>query len=333
MKQLLSLLFAALGVHLIARWVHRKELLILLYHGIDDRVGPRLFNYRGKFMARRTFTKQLRYLQRHYTILPLDEALERLDRGTLPLHALALTFDDGYRNNAQAGGEVLAKLGIPATFFITTNFVEKKEPLWVDRLEYILDHDSRYQDYGVQELIALDAKKRLELKKIHPIERDKVLDALSNEAGVSFPNFKDDREQYAPMSWLEAARLCAAGHAIGAHTKSHPILSHLTREQAREEIEGSQAAIRASVSCESKVFCYPHGNPTDFTEETKALVRHAGFTAALSTIPGYNTAQTDRFALRRYSLDNFPTYPEFLLTITGVMSKLQQLRMKLGKFI
>src|SRR5581483_9499448 len=58
-----------------------------------------------------------------FTPLALDEALSRMRSGSLPARALAVTFDDGYADNAVAALPILARYGVPATFFIATDFV------------------------------------------------------------------------------------------------------------------------------------------------------------------------------------------------------------------
>ena len=45
-------------------------------------------------------------------------------RGKLPPRALAITFDDGYANNATVAAPILQRLGLHATFFIATGFLD-----------------------------------------------------------------------------------------------------------------------------------------------------------------------------------------------------------------
>jgi len=163
----------SLGITALVRFLHRRSLTILLYHGVAPQTArpTSIANYRGKFIKPAYFAAQLRYLQRHYTIMPLEEAVARMNAGTLPPYALAITFDDGYENNYQYAFPILKELHLPATFFVTTDFVFKRTPLWVDRLEYALDAARGSKS----ERIALDSKEREQLKKVPTDERERQL--------------------------------------------------------------------------------------------------------------------------------------------------------------
>ncbi len=66
----------------------------------------------------------MRWVQRHFNVIPLDEAIARLQSRTLPARSLAITFDDGYADNQQIAAPILRKLGLPATFFIATGYLD-----------------------------------------------------------------------------------------------------------------------------------------------------------------------------------------------------------------
>src|SRR5919204_2655148 len=80
--------------------------------------------------------RQLRYLATAFAIVPLAELLQCAEQRSSSLAGkLALTFDDGFRNNVTVLYPLLAKLGIPATFFIC--------PTLVDRGAWLWNHDMR----------------------------------------------------------------------------------------------------------------------------------------------------------------------------------------------
>src|SRR4051812_45589934 len=108
---------------------------ILLYHGVTDEPGEGIFNYRSKFVPTSAFAAHIAWFKRKFTVLPLSEFVERRMEGTLPKRALAITFDDGYENNYSAAYPILRDAHVPATFFLTTDFVDKQIPLPVDMIE------------------------------------------------------------------------------------------------------------------------------------------------------------------------------------------------------
>jgi len=80
---------------------------------------------------------------------------------------------------------------------------------------------------------------------------------------------------------------------------THPILARLGPEEARAEIEGSRDRIAAVCGRRPRAFAYPNGKAEDFAGAVGRLVREAGFSCAVTTVFGVNTARTSPYALRR----------------------------------
>ncbi|CAF0697301.1 hypothetical protein MPNT_210039 [Candidatus Methylacidithermus pantelleriae] len=85
------------------------------------------------------------------------------------------------------------------------------------------------------------------------------------------------------MSKEEVLGWIGAGHAIGAHTISHPDLCQLSRKQAREEICGSKKALEDRFGVPVRYFAYPYGRWNPWVVE---LVAEAGFEGAFTVHPG-----------------------------------------------
>jgi peptidoglycan/xylan/chitin deacetylase (PgdA/CDA1 family) len=92
-------------------------------------------------------------------------------------------------------------------------------------------------------------------------------------------------------AWMEA------GQEIGAHTLTHPRLSQIPREQAREEIVSSKKKLEDTFGCPIHHFCYPYG---DHDPAVMDLVVEAGYRSACTVMGGINTSGTSPFALHRY---------------------------------
>jgi peptidoglycan/xylan/chitin deacetylase (PgdA/CDA1 family) len=68
-----------------------------------------------------TLDQHLGWLVRHRTVVPLREAVTRLDaRWRLPPGQVALTFDDGFRGLHEHALPLLRRYGVPATVFLVT---------------------------------------------------------------------------------------------------------------------------------------------------------------------------------------------------------------------
>ncbi len=92
---------------------------VLCYHSVNatangkcDPIHPELFEV------------HLRYLKAHHTVVPLHAVAQHLATGdVLSPDAVAITFDDGYRDNYEVAFPLLEKYGVPATIFVVTGFI------------------------------------------------------------------------------------------------------------------------------------------------------------------------------------------------------------------
>ena len=119
-----------------SRWrAHR--LLILAYHGISLHDEHEWNN--ELYMPRDLFRQRMQLLQEgSYSVLPLDEAVERLYSGGLPPRAVALTFDDGFHDFRAQACPVLAEFGFPATLYLTSYFSVNRYPVFNVFFSYLL---------------------------------------------------------------------------------------------------------------------------------------------------------------------------------------------------
>jgi peptidoglycan/xylan/chitin deacetylase (PgdA/CDA1 family) len=97
----------------------------------------------------------------------------------------------------------------------------------------------------------------------------------------------------------------AAGHSIGAHTRTHPRLSRIPVAQAREEIIGSKKSLEDRFGVAVQHFCYPYG---DYSPQVRDLVEEAGFATAVTVDPGVYRPACDpmlipRIGARAHSLN------------------------------
>jgi peptidoglycan/xylan/chitin deacetylase (PgdA/CDA1 family) len=89
---------------------------------------------------------------------------------------------------------------------------------------------------------------------------------------------------------------------VGAHTRTHPILSTLAPEAAREEIAGSREALARIIGSPVTAFAYPNGRPgEDYGPRERHLVEELGFDYAVATRWGVATTATDHFQLPRFT--------------------------------
>ena len=123
------------------------------------------------------------------------------------------------------------------------------------------------------------------------------------------------------LSWEQVREMSDSGISFGSHTLTHPFLTRIPQKQAQREIYLSRNIIEQQIGKPVTTFAYPGGN---FDSETKEIVKDAGYTAAVSTIPGHNTIHDDVHALRRNVIQLQSVFHRlfplsFLAEITGLL--------------
>ncbi len=244
-----------------------------------------------------------------FNVMPLGGAVARLQAGSLPDRALAITFDDGYADNHDIALPVLKSHGLTATFFVATGFVDGGR-MWNDTVVESLRgcksptlelSDLRLPDIGVQ-VLDTPAQRRSAItallgaiKYLPPQERQAVVDTVAERAQAPLPTTL-------MMTSAQVRALADAGMEIGAHTITHPILACLDDEAALREMRTSRATLESLLDRPVLSFAYPNGRPgRDYLPRDVALARQAGFQLAVSTAPGAARAGDDIFQLPRFT--------------------------------
>lgn len=187
-------------------------------------------------VSERVFAAQLELL--HRLGLPpvtVREGVEFLDAGE-PGHRVAMSFDDGYRDNVERALPLLNHYDARATFFLTAGWMESREVPWWDALAHALEATDRprleWAIEGERVVLPLGARERrvqalrllLPRFRVPPEERARRVEALREALGVS------ERPDSQLATWEEAAALARGVMEVGAHTLSHPPLSRLPAE-------------------------------------------------------------------------------------------------------
>jgi peptidoglycan/xylan/chitin deacetylase (PgdA/CDA1 family) len=260
------------------------RLVVLTYHRVLENRDP----LRAGEADLEMFTQQIESTARWFNVLPLREAAQRWQQATLPPRAVAITFDDGYRDNFELARPVLEKAGVSATFFIATGFLDGGcmwNDIVIDALARTRLHAFDGADYGVGRLELASPESRA------AAVRDLLakLKYLELEARVQRARELAARLEVTPptdlmMTSEQVRSLAQRGFEVGAHTVNHPILSSLPAEKARGEIAGSKRVLEDLTGGEVALFAYPNGRPgDDYGERECNITRDAGFLAAFST--------------------------------------------------
>lgn len=280
----------------------RGRLSVLIFHRVlaqPDPLDPAL-------PVAAEFERRMRWMRDWFNVLPLGDAVERLYAGTLPSRALAITFDDGYADNEEIAAPILARLGLSATFFVSTGYLDGG-CMWNDRVIEAMRSSSRGSiDLGPLDLgehaLATPAQRCAaadavldRIKHLEPARRQAVTDSIVELAGApAMPRLMMRPEQ--------VRSLVRQGMEIGGHTVTHPILARLSPDEAQAEIRDGKRALEDMIGRPLRLFAYPNGIPgLDYGAEHARMVRESGFDAAVSTAWGAGSQHSDRFQLPRFT--------------------------------
>lgn len=261
------------------------------------------------------FRSEMELIARHCHALPLSEAVTRMYEDSLPPRAVSITFDDGYLNNYEVAFPILRDLGLPATVFVSTSFIDGGCP-WNDQIilgihGYPADHlDLTSMGFGIHSLTNERERRNtvdILLKKIKymPLaQRRETLETLLDICKFTPP-------ENLMMTSGQLRELCANGIEIGGHTITHPILRCEDVNVARREICEGKRQLEEIIERPVSSFAYPNGRPgVDLTQRDVDLVRECGFERAVTTFCGAASKLDDRLLLPRFhpwdrSLKNF----------------------------
>lgn len=264
-----------------------QGLSILIFHRVLAAPDPLLPDE----IDQAAFARRMQWLKASYAVLPLLDAVRLARAGRLPARAACITFDDGYANNATEALPVLRRLGLCATVFVATGFLDGGR-MWNDTIiELVRRSRLPWLDAGAAGLDALPltdlaARRRAiaaligRLKYLPLAQRAQAVAHLVQAAQAALPDDLMLRSH-------QVKQLRHAGIDIGGHTINHPILATLDDAAARDEIVGGKQALENLLGAPVPLFAYPNGGPgTDFTARDVALVRAAGFAGAVTTAAG-----------------------------------------------
>jgi peptidoglycan/xylan/chitin deacetylase (PgdA/CDA1 family) len=257
------------------------------------------------------------HLKKVYRPVPLVQLAMAAREGWLPDRAVAVTFDDGYADNLEIASPILLELGIPATFFITSDGLLGRREVWWDVLAEIFFGPSPLPDR-----LALDGegetggvptttsgeRERAHWEVYHRLraaghaERDRLIEQLKQWAGVTTA-----RASGRLMNRGELEDLAQRpGHSIGGHGAHHLSFSAHPQDVVRREVEENRTLLEVSLGRIVTTFAYPFGDHDDRSVE---VVRDVGYRAAVTCLEGLVRPGIDPLRLPRITVAPLDAVP------------------------
>jgi peptidoglycan/xylan/chitin deacetylase (PgdA/CDA1 family) len=269
------------------------------------------------------FEREVELLKKEFDVIAPDELIAAPPprRGRYVL----LTFDDGYRDNFDEALPILRRHGIPATFFVTTGFLDSRVISWWDEIAWMV-HSSRRSalrpDGWLHDALSLEPEAREgttkvlidRCKSLPGEEQPAFLDSLAHAAGTG-RHRPDGHELW--MTWDDVRHLRAEGMHVGGHTASHPLLARLPADEQEREIAGCKERIETELGEPMRYFSYPDGGRDSFDENTRRSLAKHGVELGFSFYGGYRSADDwDPYDVRRCCVGITVSPQRFALMLT-----------------
>lgn len=300
--------------------------IILMFHG----VRPAPEGWRGDYGLTVTPEMLRAYLRlviaEGYQPLPMSEAMTWLDRPPRRgRRFVAVTFDDGYRDNHDVALPVLQELGVPATVYVTTGFIDRMHlPWWLILEAAIAANDEVAMAWGEGEIRlatkggpakdAAYAKLSRLLVAAPAADADRAAIDLAHRCGIDEVGMLDRHF----LDWDGVRALAASGLVeIGAHCVTHIRLAGLPMAGAVAEMDGSRRRIEAMLEKPVTHLAYPYGDQAAINGATIDAARNLGFASAVIGYGRVVRRTTNRHALPRIALGSAETLTDLRVRMTG----------------
>ncbi len=270
--------------------------VIVAYHYCHPKGGSRFPGLKG--VTPDELDAQLEQLGREFTFVTMSQLLDADLK--LPHSVAVVTFDDGLKDFWEHAAPVLARRKVAASVYCASAPLMTGKVLDVHRIHLL---------HGKLGTAALAARFNERLAKVtHKYELDdpKAL-GINNPYQYDDPEtrqfkiavnytlpydvvspilqtlmqeiFGDERAlvEHLYLSLQDMKRMQAAGHDIGIHTHSHPILSRLAEADQRYELSTAAQFFRENLGPSAIHVAYPYGRPGTWNHLSKKLMKDLGF--------------------------------------------------------
>ena len=293
-----------------SQFIQDDRFVIFLLHGVIPQQVHRVRNYTKKHLQRDRFVSILSDLCIHGTPVSMSDIVEATcGQLVLPHRAFAITFDDGFENNYSVAAPILEEFSVPATFYITTDFVESNRPSWIDMVEYAVEKrrkfDLRLPSIGISGKYETEQEKFFLLNEIRRLVKSNAkLDPyeVANEVWVQLKvkDFTPDLGLDQKMTWDQVRKLSQDQlFTIGGHSHTHQILEYLPQPELEKEIGVSMEKLGRELDYPIKHYSYPEGLEDCYSDRVINVLKQHGIICAPSAMHGENCIGDDLFHLKR----------------------------------
>ena len=330
----------ALGGFTLAQYLTRNRLRILCYHGFSAGDEHALMPY--MFMRASTFERRMRILEkRRVPVIPLDEAVRRLQTGDIRNAETVITLDDGWTSNLTIAAPILEKHGFPACIYVTTEHLSAGTEVFNVLLNYMIRSSGRdtllleglHPDMdGVYELRRDPSGAAISLiiaaEKAFPAlgDRQALLTRIAAALGLDLAEVLTV-DRFRLLNRDQIRELSERGFDIQLHTHTHR-LPDQSFESMAPEIERNRAHLQSIVGPGRNHFCFPSGR---YSSRHPAWLARLGIQSATTCDSGLNAPGSSNLLLKRYLDSDHLTDLQFEAVICGFNDMARNVRSSLNR--
>jgi len=281
------------------------------------------------------FKNDIDFLLKNYNPISLFDILDYLkENRSLPDKAFLLTFDDGFREMHDIVAPILLKKGVPATFFINSDFIDNKRLCYQHKASILAEHFKKLLPLDttkkIKEIFQKNDLKFTDIKSgilsIKYRQKD-IIDEIANLINVNFDDYLSKHKPY--LTSDQTKRLINDGFTIGAHSIDHPWYAFLSLEDQLYQTIESVKFIKEKFGLDYGAFAFPHNDKNVSKEFFTELYKSGLVNVSFGAGGMMNKTYVSNF--RRISLEK-PLMPaEKIIPLRYAKKLFKQLHLGIGK--
>lgn len=249
----------------------------------------------------------IHFKNKGYDLISMDEVVERFKQSS-PKKFVALTLDDGYKDNLIYGLPVFEKYNIPFTLYLTNCYPNNNAVYWWYFLEDYIKTNSKI------DLNSIGINFSREIKGDGKDVYDEARELLRKASYGTHKKFAEeicgiknlyDLNISQNLTWEEVEQL--HNHplvTIGGHTAHHISLANHSHEDAKKDVFEGTLELKQRLKGEFKHFAPPYGSLDDISKQIYPIFTEAGYETAVINYPGgmFDYNDNSKFCIPRMGL-------------------------------
>jgi len=288
----------------------KNSCCIINFHGVKKNNTPSINN---RHISIEEFDKTIKYLSVNFNVVPLSYAFEiHRKEKKIRNKTIAITFDDGYKNNFENALPILKKYNTPATFYLITKCLEDSQyKAWPDLYELILfNHKETIEVNGLKFLKGTLYNKEKQIFLVNYLKTlgnktDSIVSEIINNYKINTIIPKEKNELFELITKEEL--ISFKNERIlefGSHTHSHPCLEYLNEVETELELLNSKNLLEQTLGKKINSLAFPDGS---YNMKTIEIAKKIGFSNLVAVDYKYRENNSNSNLLSRFTISNSTT--------------------------